>query len=43
MKYDFSALIYSKTPHSRQIAEDGEFSFKYLLFVSTFMTIFVCS
>lgn len=43
MKSDFLALTYSKTPHSRQIAEDGEFSFKYLLFVSTFMAIFVCS
>lgn len=43
MKYDFSALIYTKTPHSRQMTEGGEFSFRVLLFVSTFMAIFVCS
>lgn len=43
MQYDFSALTYSKTPHSRQMTEDGEFSFWVLLFVSTFMAIFVCS
>ena len=43
MKSDFSALTYSKTPHSRQMTEDGEFSLRVLLFVSTFMAIFVFS
>ena len=43
MKSDFSALINSKPPHSRQMIEDGEFSFRVLLFVSTFMAIFVYS
>lgn len=43
MKSDFSALTYSKTPHSRQMTEDEEFSFRVLLFVSTFMAIFVFS